>query len=245
MIIRPTYGAVNDFSGKLTGKQWVFLWANKISNVCLWYGLTKLVFADYNSVMSTQLFEEEAPVVVAPKNGRAPRTTPASKPEITLTDPFADEQESIVSEVVEASPETITEPMAATEPVAITPQPTPETVVMPTPTPVVATVPLVGPRTLPEERPSLTLTLKAGGCEGLVIVGLYDDGTPGEVLLLLRNAPTGAATALEAYAETLTLALPYGVPVTLLATQLLALISEPGAREAAQSIATSLSARFA
>ena len=77
-----------------------------------------------------------------------------------------------------------------------------------------------------------------------MVVGLFDDGTPGEVLLLLRNAPAGARSALEAFAATLTLALPYGVPAGVLANQLLALVVESSAREAASSIASSLSSRF-
>ena len=197
--------------------------------------------------MSTQLFEEEAPVAAAPKNGRAARNAPVvapetpapAEPEIALSDPFADEHEA-----TPIAPETI---------VVVEPEPAPPApVVAPTlPPVVVAPVPIAaasvvttGPRSLPDERQSLTLTLKAGGCEGLVVVGLFDDGTPGEVLLLLRNAPTGARSALEAFAATLTLALPYGVPAGVLANQLITLVGESGAREAASSIASSLSSRF-
>ncbi|MBB6049029.1 hypothetical protein [Armatimonas rosea] len=206
--------------------------------------------------MSSQLFEEEAPSVAAPKNGRSARTAPAPKPEIALTDPFADEPEVAVAEVLQSpEPPLEVEVEAVAAVVDVEPAPAPAPVVVPAPAPpapvVVAPAPVVvaatapaGPRALPEERQSLTLTLKAGGCEGLVIVGLYDDGKPGEVLLLLRNAPAGAAAALEAFASTLTLALPYGVPAGVLATQLLALVSEPSAHEAARTIAHSLSTRF-
>ena len=190
--------------------------------------------------MSTQLFEEEAPVAAAPKNGRAARNAPVvapetpapAEPEIALSDPFADEHEA-----TPIAPETI---------VVVEPEPAPPApVVAPVQVPVAAApVVTTGPRSLPDERQSLTLTLKAGGCEGLVVVGLFDDGTPGEVLLLLRNAPTGARSALEAFAATLTLALPYGVPAGVLANQLITLVGESGAREAASSIASSLSSRF-
>jgi hypothetical protein len=194
--------------------------------------------------MSNQLFEEEAPVAVAPKNGRSARSAPPvapeivlpTEPEISLSDPFDDEPEPTLS-APEAAPVVIEAEVAPV--VAPTSVPTP----VPAPAPV-ATVPASSPRSLPDERQSLTLTLKAGGCEGLVIVGLFADGTPGEVLLLLRNAPVGAAAVLEAYAATLTLALPYGVPAGMLASQLLSLVSEPSAREAAEAIATSLRTRF-
>ncbi|WP_309707153.1 hypothetical protein [Armatimonas sp.] len=198
--------------------------------------------------MSTQLFEEDAPPVAAPKNGRSTRNTPAptpetlpSEPEISLSDPFADEPEVVA---VAPTPEPEAPVIIATvteepkEPIA-PPAPT----VTPAPR-AAATVSVSGPRQLPDERQSLTLTLKAGGCDGLVIVGLFEDGTPGEVLLLLRNAPVGAAAALEAFAATLTLALPYGVPAGVMASQLLGLITDSNAREAATAITTSLSARF-
>lgn len=210
------------------------------------------MFAPYNRLMSTQLFEEDAPPVAAPKNGRSTRNTPAptpetlpSEPEISLSDPFADEPEVVA---VAPMPEPEAPVIIAT--VAEEPKEEPKESIAPpaptvTPAPrAAATVSVSGPRQLPDERQSLTLTLKAGGCEGLVIVGLFEDGTPGEVLLLLRNAPVGAAVALEAFAATLTLALPYGIPASAMASQLLGLITDSNAREAATAITASLSARF-
>jgi len=209
------------------------------------------MFAPYNRLMSTQLFEEDAPPVAAPKNGRSARSVPApapeilpSEPEISLSDPFADEPEGVA---VAPTPEPEAPPVIEAPPVMIATvaEAPKESIALPTPTPVVAvTVPVSGPRQLPDERQSLTLTLKAGGCDGLVIVGLFADGTPGEVLLLLRSAPAGAAAALEAFAATLTLALPYGIPAGAMASQLLGLITDSSAREAATAITASLSARF-
>jgi hypothetical protein len=203
--------------------------------------------------MSTQLFEEETPPPPPAKSGRGARNAPTPKePEIALSDPFADEPEaavvSAVEEEVPVQPAPEPEPTPApVAPVAEPPAPSPALAVAPTPTPapvaVVAAAP-AGPRTLPDERQSLTLTLKAGGCEGLVIVGLFEDGTPGEVLLLLRKAPAGATEALEAFAATLTLALPYGIPAGVLASQLLTLLGDSSAHEAARAITVSLSARF-
>ena len=184
--------------------------------------------------------------MAAPKNGRSARSAPAPspeivppEPEISLSDPFADEPEVVA---VAPTPEPEAPVIIATiaeEPIA------PPAPVTPTPAPIAAaTVSVSGPRQLPDERQSLTITLKAGGCDGLVIVGLFEDGTPGEVLLLLRNAPAGAAAALEAFAGTLTLALPYGVPAGTMASQLLGLVTDSSAREAAAAITASLSARF-
>ena len=154
--------------------------------------------------MSTQLFDEEAPTVTAPKNGRSVRSAPVPKPEIALTDPFDEEPEPTLSVPEEVSLVAVAESVApvpdpepiplAVEPKPIAPVPvvTPAPVVVPAP-PVAALVAssVAGPRRLPDERQSLTLTLKAGGCAGLVIVGLFEEGTPGEVLLLLRSAPAG------------------------------------------------------
>lgn len=202
--------------------------------------------------MSTQLFDEDAPAVTAPKNGRSVRSTPAPKPEIALTDPFDEEPEGTPGVPEEVSPVAVAEPITPVSdpepvplPVALEPVIIPEPAVVPVPPPPsLAASGVAGPRRLPDERQSLTLALKVGGCAGLVIVGLFEDGTPGEVLLLLRSAPAGASVALEAFAATLTLALPYGIPAGVLASQLLALLPEGNAREAAASIAASLSARF-
>ena len=102
----------------------------------------------------------------------------------------------------------------------------------------------VGPRTLPDERQSVTHTLKVGGCEGLLIVGLFADGSPGEVLLMLRRAPRGVSEALDAFTGALTLALPYGVPIGPLAAQLTRLLSTAEAQEAGQYIADYLRSKF-
>ncbi len=222
--------------------------------------MTKLLFAAYNCLMSTQLFDEEAPTVTAPKNGRSARSAPVPKPEIALTDPFDEEPEANITVPEEVSPVAVAEPIAPVPdpepiPLAVAVEPKPIVVAAPVVIPAPVVVPaspvaalvasgVVGPRRLPDERQSLTLTLKAGGCAGLVIVGLFEEGTPGEVLLLLRSAPAGATAALEAFAATLSLALPYGIPAGVLASQLLELLPEGNAREAAASIAASLSARF-
>lgn len=188
-------------------------------------------------------------MVAAPKNGRSARIAPVSKPEMALTDPFEDEPEVVVSATEEDVLVAVAEPVvlvADPEPAPVAPAPVAPAPIVSVPAPTPAVTVTVGqtPRCLPDERQSLTLTLKAGGCEGLVIVGLFEDGAPGEVLLLLRSAPAGATAVLEAFTATLTLALPYGIPAGVLANQLLALVDNASAHAAAQAIATSLSTRF-
>lgn len=193
--------------------------------------------------MSNQLFEEDAPPTSTTKNGRSPRTPRAPEPVDTLSDPFAEEEPAVALAEPASAPEPEPAPTMP-EPVVV-PAPVVASVPPPAPAPTPAPVPLAaGPRVLPDERQSVTHTLKVGGSEGLLIVGLFEDGTPGEVLLLLRRAPSGVAEALEAVTETLNLALPYGVPVGPLANQLTRLIASPETKAAGQYIADYLISKF-
>ena len=127
--------------------------------------------------------------------------------------------------------------------VAPPPAPAPE------PAPVVAAAvpaPLssVGPRFLPDDRASFTHTFRASGAEGLLIVGLYGDGKPGEVLLVPRQASAAARETLGAFADALNVALPYGVPLSPLARGLTALISAGEARSAIEHLCGYLESKF-
>lgn len=188
--------------------------------------------------MSSQLFEEEAPSIAAPKNGRSPRTPRLVEPETALTDPFDEEElpplpEPVVAEkiIVEPTPEPVT-----------TPEPIP--VPAPTPAPVPTALATSGPRTLPDERQSITHAFKLASVEGLLVVGLFDDGTPGELLVVTRRATAPVTAALDVFTETLNLILPYGVPAGALATQLARLSASTEAHEAGQYIATYLQSKF-
>lgn len=70
-----------------------------------------------------------------------------------------------------------------------------------------------GRRRLPDERPAVTRRFVVGGCKGYVTVGLYDDGTPGEIFV--RVAKTGGTLSglLDGWAITTSLALQHGVPL--------------------------------
>jgi len=175
--------------------------------------------------MPSQLFEEEAPSVAAPKNGRSPRTPRLTEPEVALTDPF-DEEETVVTPEPVVAEKILVEPTL--EPVA------------PAPAPLATS----GPCALPDERQSITHAFKLGSIEGLLVVGLYDDGTPGELLVVVRKASSAVAVALDAFTETLNLALPYGVPAGPLAIQLARLTVSSEASEASQYIATYLRSKF-
>jgi hypothetical protein len=110
-------------------------------------------------------------------------------------------------------------------------------------TPVPVVVPAPGPRTLGDDHSSLTHRFKAGSVEGIFIVGLFDDGAPGEALFVPRTASPAATATLGALTDALNLALPYGVPAGPLAEKLAALTGGE-AEAAAQHLAVYLGEKF-
>ena len=68
-------------------------------------------------------------------------------------------------------------------------------------------------RRLPEERRSLTHKFDIQGHEGYVTVGLYDDGTPGEIFLKVAKEGSTISGLMDAFALQTSMALQYGVPL--------------------------------
>jgi len=68
-------------------------------------------------------------------------------------------------------------------------------------------------RRLPEERHSLTHKFEIQGHEGYVTVGLYDDGTPGEIFLKMAKEGSTISGMMDAFALQTSMALQYGVPL--------------------------------
>jgi hypothetical protein len=97
-------------------------------------------------------------------------------------------------------------------------------------------------RTLGDDHPSVTHRFQAGEIEGLFVVGLFDDGTPGEVLFVPRKASPAASETLNLITDALNVALPYGVPPGMLAEKLAALTGE--AAPAMQHLAAYLTEKF-
>lgn len=185
--------------------------------------------------MSAQLFEEEAPQANTPKNGRGSRTAPVEA--------TAAPNEEVPIETAPAFIETpAIEVMEAVAPPAPALKPAPKAVEAPAPASVESPI-AAGPRALPDDRASVTHAFRAPGIDGLLVVGLYDDGTPGETLLVLRQAPTAVRDALKAFADALNLALPYGVPLSPLALALAALASSES-RPIVENLCGYLETRF-
>jgi ribonucleotide reductase alpha subunit len=71
-------------------------------------------------------------------------------------------------------------------------------------------------RRLPETRQSLTHRFEIAGHEGYLHVGLYEDGTPGELFITMSKEGSVISGLMDAFATSVSLALQYGVPLAVL-----------------------------
>ena len=68
-------------------------------------------------------------------------------------------------------------------------------------------------RKLPDERNSVTHKFSIGGHEGYITVGLYDDGTPGEVFIAMAKEGSTISGLMDTLATSISYGLQYGVPL--------------------------------
>ncbi len=68
-------------------------------------------------------------------------------------------------------------------------------------------------RRLPDERASITHKFNVGGHEGYLTIGLYEDGTPGEIFLRMAKEGSTISGLMDSFATAISLALQYGVPL--------------------------------
>jgi ribonucleoside-diphosphate reductase alpha chain len=68
-------------------------------------------------------------------------------------------------------------------------------------------------RKLPDERQSLTHKFSIGGHEGYLTVGLYEDGTPGELFVTMAKEGSTISGLMDSFATAVSYALQYGVPL--------------------------------
>jgi ribonucleoside-diphosphate reductase alpha chain len=68
-------------------------------------------------------------------------------------------------------------------------------------------------RKLPDERQALTHKFEVAGQKGYVTVGLYPDGTPGELFIAMSKEGSTVAGLLDAFATSISFGLQYGVPL--------------------------------
>ena len=75
-------------------------------------------------------------------------------------------------------------------------------------------------RKLPDERNSITHKFRVGEQEGYMTVGLFDDGTPGEVFINVNKQGSTVSGLMDTVAMLTSYALQYGVPLPELASKL-------------------------
>jgi len=69
---------------------------------------------------------------------------------------------------------------------------------------------------LPAERRAITHKFSIGGHEGYITVGMYDDGQPGEIFLVMAKEGSTISGLMDSFATAISLALQYGVPLRVL-----------------------------
>lgn len=68
-------------------------------------------------------------------------------------------------------------------------------------------------RHLPDERKSITHKFSIAGHEGYITVGMYEDGTPGEIFVTMAKEGSVISGLMDAFATAISMALQYGVPL--------------------------------
>jgi ribonucleoside-diphosphate reductase alpha chain len=69
---------------------------------------------------------------------------------------------------------------------------------------------------LPVERQAITHKFNIAGHEGYITVGMYDDGTPGEIFINMSKEGSAVSGLMDAFARAISYALQYGVPLEVL-----------------------------
>jgi ribonucleoside-diphosphate reductase alpha chain len=68
-------------------------------------------------------------------------------------------------------------------------------------------------RKLPDERSAITHKFDIAGHEGYITVGLFEDGMPGEIFLVMAKEGSTISGFADAFAQAISYALQYGVPL--------------------------------
>jgi ribonucleoside-diphosphate reductase alpha chain len=71
-------------------------------------------------------------------------------------------------------------------------------------------------RRLPDERHSITHKFDIAGHEGYITVGMFEDGSPGEIFLVMAKEGSTISGFADAFAQAISYALQYGVPLPVL-----------------------------
>jgi ribonucleoside-diphosphate reductase alpha chain len=71
-------------------------------------------------------------------------------------------------------------------------------------------------RHLPVERHSITHKFSVAGHEGYLTIGMYQDGAPGEIFIVMAKEGSTLSGVMDSFATTCSMALQYGVPLKVL-----------------------------
>ena len=82
-------------------------------------------------------------------------------------------------------------------------------------------------RRLPDERAGITHKFTIQGNEGYLIVGLYNDGSPGEIFVVMSKEGSTISGLMDAFSTSISLALQYGVPLRVLVNKFIHTRFEP------------------
>jgi ribonucleoside-diphosphate reductase alpha chain len=80
---------------------------------------------------------------------------------------------------------------------------------------------------LPDERKSITHKFSVGSHEGYIIVGMYEDGRPGEVFIKMSKEGSTLSGVMDGFALSLSIGLQYGVPAKVVVDKLINMRFEP------------------
>ncbi len=71
-------------------------------------------------------------------------------------------------------------------------------------------------RRLPDERQSITHKFSVAGHDGYITVGMYEDGAPGEVFIVMSKEGSTVSGLMDSLATSISISLQYGVPLKVL-----------------------------
>jgi len=91
-------------------------------------------------------------------------------------------------------------------------------------------------RKLPDERRSITHKFSIGGHEGYITVGMYDDGSPGEIFITMAKEGSTISGLMDAFATAVSFNLQYGVPLKFLVDKFAHVRFEPSGWTGNQTI---------
>ena len=80
---------------------------------------------------------------------------------------------------------------------------------------------------LPDERRAVTHKFSIDGHEGYITVGMYEDGSPGEVFITMAKQGSTVSGLMDSFATSISIALQYGVPLATLVHKFTHLRFEP------------------